>query len=277
MVWNADDYNPPHVEFTKKCEFTDSNGIHQSIPIEVIPAQIPIPQMFTWAPVQQNFMVEDETVLHNIPYMGDDLLDKDGSFIEELIKNYDGKVHGEGEYIDDEMLVELANALIKFQTSDDETAPLASTLEVKENKEEKETESASRETRNRLKDENVKETPATTQTSTLNPTASIKPENSAQKPKEGETPFPAPIVFQAISALYPHKGTTLELKSKYLTLTKRADPECNSSQCTPNLDGPKADNATRDKTIHSYHTLFCNRCYKYDCFVHSKYYLIFKL
>uniref|UniRef100_A0A8C5C5Z6 Histone-lysine N-methyltransferase EZH2 n=1 Tax=Gadus morhua TaxID=8049 RepID=A0A8C5C5Z6_GADMO len=159
--------------------------------------------------------VEDETVLHNIPYMGDEILDQDGTFIEELIKNYDGKVHGDREcgFINDEIFVELVSALTQYSDNEDE-------------------------------------------------------EDEEEHSNDSSKKFPSDKIFEAISAMFPDKGSTEELKEKYKELTEPQLPGALPPECTPNIDGPNARSVQREQSLHSFHTLFCRRCFKYDCFLH---------
>ncbi|CAG9761639.1 unnamed protein product [Ceutorhynchus assimilis] len=208
---------PAHATCMKKAEVIGNEGDIQVATIKILNSVTPIPTMYNWAPIQQNFMVEDETVLHNIPYMGDEVLDQDGTFIEELIKNYDGKVHGDQEsgFIDDELFVELVHALMQYQDKPEST---------EEKKEE----------------------------------SDVKKEN---------LDFPTLVIFQAISAQFPDKGGPEELRDKYIELTERTDPNA-PPECTPNIDGPNASSVPREQSMHSFRTLFCRRCFKYDCFLH---------
>lgn len=203
---------PMHIPTAKKCEIELSDGTKQAAPMRTMYAVTPIPTMYTWAPTQQNFTVEDETVLHNIPYMGDEVLDHDGTFIEELLKNYNGKVHGEwdGGSTKDELFLELVHALMAY---DDQ------------------------------------------------------PGSSGQD-KCDEEGNPSEFIFAAICSVFPDKRSPQELKERYRELMAKVNPPPLPTECAPNIDGPFAQSVPRDQSMHSYRTLFCRRCFKYDCFLH---------
>lgn len=157
--------------------------------------------------------MEDETVLHNIPYMGDEVLEQDGTFIEELIKNYDGKVHGErdGGFLDDQMFLELVNSLVTYQIKDQVCFLLCfkhsectlyncfyfgveNSFKKRIHVIYQEEESKSSPTVDRSKCNKESEVEST----------------------ETKKPFPAGIIFQTLSYMFPEKGDAEELREKYV-------------------------------------------------------------
>ncbi|XP_050183629.1 histone-lysine N-methyltransferase EZH1 [Myiozetetes cayanensis] len=202
-----------------------------------------VPIMYSWSPLQQNFMVEDETVLCNIPYMGDEVKEEDETFIEELINNYDGKVHGEEEMISGSVLIsdavflELVNALNQYSDEEEEGH---NDSEVKQ-------------------EDGKEELPVTRK----------RKRTAAEGSKKcSKKRFPNDMIFTAISSMFPEYGFPEDMKERYRELTEVSDPNVLPPQCTPNIDGPCAKSVQREQSLHSFHTLFCRRCFKYDCFLH---------
>uniref|UniRef100_A0A8C7E9D6 [histone H3]-lysine(27) N-trimethyltransferase n=1 Tax=Nothoprocta perdicaria TaxID=30464 RepID=A0A8C7E9D6_NOTPE len=202
-----------------------------------------VPIMYSWSPLQQNFMVEDETVLCNIPYMGDEVKEEDETFIEELINNYDGKVHGEEEMISGSVLIsdavflELVNALNQYSDEEEEGH---NDPEVKQ-------------------EDGKEELPVTRKRKR------VAAEGNKKCSKKR---FPNDMIFTAISSMFPEYGFPDDMKERYRELTEVSDPNVLPPQCTPNIDGPCAKSVQREQSLHSFHTLFCRRCFKYDCFLH---------
>ncbi|XP_012512175.1 PREDICTED: histone-lysine N-methyltransferase EZH1 [Propithecus coquereli] len=203
-----------------------------------------VPIMYSWSPLQQNFMVEDETVLCNIPYMGDEVKEEDETFIEELINNYDGKVHGEEEMIpgsvliSDAVFLELVDALNQY--SDEEEEGHNDTSDGKQ-------------------DDSKEDLPVTRKR---------KRHAIEGNKKSSKKQFPNDMIFSAIASMFPENGVPDDMKERYRELTEMSDPDALPPQCTPNIDGPNAKSVQREQSLHSFHTLFCRRCFKYDCFLH---------
>ncbi|XP_056096936.1 histone-lysine N-methyltransferase EZH1 [Rhinichthys klamathensis goyatoka] len=240
-------------------EFGFPSFPNQAVAMRPLTTVAGIPFMYSWSPLQQNFMVEDETFLHNIPYMGDEVLEQDEAFLEELIDNYDG-VHGdrEGGFINDEIFKELVEALSQYSDPEEEEEE-----EPAENEEEEPAEN----------EEEVDEK-GMQKSASEGPEESIvgifKRKRSTAEGREVSTnkKIPDDKIFTAIASMFPYKGTMEELKNKYKDLLEPSSPVKLPPLCTPSMDGHFAKSVQREQSLHSFHTLFCRRCFKYDCFLH---------
>ena len=72
-------------------------------------------------------------------------------------------------------------------------------------------------------------------------------------------------VFQAISCAFPDEGSKEDVKKRF----DRAKALKGQTAFSPNIDGPAAISCSRDRSLHSFKTLFCRRCLMYDCLLHS--------
>lgn len=212
--------------------------------------------MYTWSPTEQNILVEDETELHNLPYISDE--HNENSFIENLIESYDGRVHGvrrrRDGILDDRLLIDLVNTSLNYQK------------QLNNNNNNKENSSY------------IVKVPST---------SNARNEENSDVPNLDQNPFPCWDIFKAISKLHLHERTAEELQEKYdqlslnfsvfaevfrlieiiktslfvnryIELTQRSPEELTT------------ENDSHKSMSHSNHGSFCRRCLKYDCFLHGK-------
>ena len=90
-------------------------------------------------------------------------------------------------------------------------------------------------------------------------------------------------IFESISQQFPEIGTYDQIRTRYLNLVEHrrvngksgsfssppAHLQPTNLESVPNIDGPNAICKPRKQTMHSFSSLFCRRCLRYDCFLHG--------
>jgi len=175
-----------------------------------------LPNWTTWIPIQRNLMPEKE-VPHNIPYFGDEVIEKEKNFIVSLEEEVN---HVNLEAITDQKFLQLVEAVGKHKQDIGENKP-------------------------------------------SNSKSKIETQYFADTTKNPQ--LPKIIVFQAINATYPEFGSTERLIQRYNNLKKATKRE----NFAPDIDGPNPGDLPAEKSLHTFKSLLCRRCFLFDCPLHK--------
>lgn len=287
---------PPHWCTMKKAQVdvydsrTDKTEpqTRYSIPIRVMFSVQPMPTMYSWAEIGQNFLAEDETVLHNIPYVPEE----DLKFIEELLDNYDNKLHSDKKQptITDDVLLEVVDGLLKYISScknnhltngQSNGSSQATTAVTTSNGSNNNVNNHSQ-TANDNSSLDFDSPPSSASSDSAN--VAVKRDRQLRRTAErlanrclvrGEvnkqppiTPPDPDLMFEAMALVFKDQGCAQDIKEKYFSLIGKRPYESQKLESTPNLDGDSAQSVPREQILHSFRTLFCRRCYRYDCSLH---------
>jgi uncharacterized protein YukE len=213
----------------------------------IMPTVEGIPPIYAWAELTQNCRVEDEGVLNNIPYMGDDV--ENEKFVRELVGHYERGVHGvrDGGFLSDQLFFELVTVLTRFQKHEgkrtEDSFPSSQIFNaIYLLFPDKATEA---EFEGRYRDLLLQRQ---RQSDCSRDGVAACPSNSSHS-SQHQPPPPAQVRLIQPSAM-------------------------NSSGAIANTSSVSIDSAaalslSASASLHSYLTLFCHQCYKYDCYMHN--------
>ncbi|KAL5960822.1 Histone-lysine N-methyltransferase E z [Taenia solium] len=235
----------------------------------------PVPAMSSWAPVQLNYSVEDEPVLNHLPYMGEEQA-QDDVFLEELLNNYDGRLHGNFPFdFESHLTVELVDTVhSKWETlpnTEVVESPKSFHFECEGHHREKvENGSCGQvpvENHNKFEQEDrANEDGVISYKSKLSTLTSNSPKCPSSSPKNSAV-APDASAEANVSRVSSDSGIS---ESVFKT------PETGTPSC-PNLDDPvevkevcdrEQKRPSRHDALHTFRALFCRRCFKYDCALH---------
>lgn len=74
-----------------------------------------------WAPIRRNFSVDEEKVLHHVPYIGDEVVN-DEDWQNELLEFYENRVHlPADDFLADDILADLVDVMVSKVWSEENT------------------------------------------------------------------------------------------------------------------------------------------------------------